>query len=88
MRISSPTNTLYVTSQSGNYIYKVDTGLTTFNQVVLDLSGIPNNTAGTLDPHEIVFSLDGTTYFVTCQASNEIRVMIYPIFNSNYFILT
>ena len=73
--LNKTNDTLYVTSQSGNYIYKVDTGLTTFNQVVLDLSGIPNNTVGTLDPHEIIFSPDGTKYFVSCQASNEIRVM-------------
>ncbi len=70
-------DTLYVTSQSGNFIYKCDTGFSNPpTQVVLDVSGTPpTSTANTLDPHEITFSPDGNTYFVTCQATNEVRVM-------------
>lgn len=69
--------TLYVTSQSGNYIYKVDLSNPNFpslQQVVLKPGQSPNNFPGTFDPHEIMLSPDESKYFVTCQASNEVRV--------------
>ncbi len=68
-------DTLFVTSQNGNFIYKVDTGLSLFMQVTLDMSLIPSNTPNTLDPHQIIFSDEGSKYFVTCQAANQVRVM-------------
>lgn len=67
-------DTLYVTAQTGNFVYKVDTGFTSLNQVVLE-SGQPVKTYSSLDPHEILFTQDGSRYFVTCQKSNEVRVM-------------
>lgn len=70
--------TLYVTSQSGNYIYKLDITNPDFpdvEQIVLKPGQLPNNIAGTLDPHEVILSPDESRYFVTCQASNEVRVM-------------
>ena len=70
--------TLYITSQYGNYIYKVDITNPTFpdiEKVVLKPGQQPNNIQGTYDPHEIVLSPDETKYFVTCQASDEVRVM-------------
>ncbi len=68
-------DTLYVTSQTGNFIYKIDTGLTTTPmQIRLDPSSAPSSVSS-LDPHEITFSDDGTKYFVTCQTSNEVRVL-------------
>jgi DNA-binding beta-propeller fold protein YncE len=74
--LNSTNDTLYVTSQYGNFIYKTDTSLNPPTTVVLDVAGTPlNASVNTLDPHEITFSPDGTKYFVTCQASNEIRVM-------------
>ncbi len=67
---------LYITSQYGNYIYKVDTGFTMIpNQITLDMSPTPNNTQGVIDPHELIFSADGSKYFVTCQSANQVRVM-------------
>lgn len=74
--LNKTNDTLYITSQSGNFIYKVDTGFTMIPaQITLDMSGIPSNTPGTFDPHEILFSIDGSKYFVTCQSSNQVRVM-------------
>lgn len=72
--LNKTNDTLYVTSQTGNFIYKLDTGLASINQVVLQ-PGQPINTSSSLDPHEIMLSPDGTKYFVTCQKSNEVRVM-------------
>ena len=72
--LNNTNDTIYMTAQIGNYIYKSDTGFNSINTVVLDLSGTPNATSS-LDPHEITFSPDGLKYFVTCQQSNEVRVM-------------
>lgn len=73
--LNNTNDTLYVTSQTGNFIYKIDTGLTISPiQIRLDPTQIPSSTPS-LDPHEITFSFDGTKYFVTCQTSNEIRVL-------------
>lgn len=69
-------DTLYLTKQHGNYIYKIDKDFNTgFQEITIDGSGTPNGTTGLIDPHQIVFSPDGSKYFITCQASNEIRVM-------------
>lgn len=67
-------DTLYVTSQIGNFLFKIPTDFSFFEQIVLDNSGIPNNTSS-LDPHEIMMSPDYSKYFVTCQKSNEIKVV-------------
>jgi DNA-binding beta-propeller fold protein YncE len=72
--LNNSNDTIYITRQTGNYIYKIDTALNGFIEVPLDGSGIPNQTSS-LDPHEIIFSPDGSNYFVTCQKSNEVRVM-------------
>lgn len=72
--LNATNDTLYVTSQTGNYIYKMDTSLLAISQVMLDGSSVPISSP-LLDPHEILFSPDGTKYFVTCSGSNEVRVM-------------
>jgi YVTN family beta-propeller protein len=63
---------LYVTGQVGNKIYKFDLA----NPLIPDYTEININTAGgaTADAHEIMFSPDGSKYFVTCQNRNEVRV--------------
>ena len=74
---------LYITSQTGNYIYKIDINNPAFpeeEKIVLEPGQLPNNTSS-LDPHEIVISPDGTKYYVTCQKSNEVRV--FDISNDN-----
>ncbi|MES2513050.1 MAG: hypothetical protein V4580_02855 [Bacteroidota bacterium] len=73
--LNKTNDTIYITKQQGNYIYKADTALNTgFMEVRLD--GSPSSIGtSSLDPHEIIFSPDGTKYFVSCQKSNEVRVM-------------
>ncbi len=67
---------LYVTAQYGNFIYKIDTGFTQPpQQITLDGSIQPKTTPNLFDPHQIVFSPNGLFYFVSCQASNEVRVL-------------
>lgn len=73
--LNNTNDTLYVTSQTGNFIFKIDTGFSIAPiQIRLNPAQSPSSLSS-LDPHEIAFSFDGTKYFVTCQASNEIRVL-------------
>lgn len=74
----SPDNkTLYVTAQTGNFIYKIDVSAPlypTIDEIALGNNESPNSSSK-YDPHELIFSADGSKYFVTCQKSNEVRVM-------------
>jgi DNA-binding beta-propeller fold protein YncE len=66
-------DTFWVTSQNGNIVYKLNA---TGAMKTISIDGNdPNNTANTIDPHEIILSPDRSKYFLTCQASNEVRVM-------------
>lgn len=72
--LNKTNDTIYITKQTGNYIYKIDTAFNTgFQEIALD--GTTPNQTSSLDPHEITFSPDGSKYFVTCQTSNQVRVM-------------
>lgn len=72
--LNNSNDTIYMTAQTGNYIYKLDTAFNTINEIRLDGS-LTSVSTSSLDPHEIQFSPDGTKYFVTCQATNQVRVM-------------
>jgi YVTN family beta-propeller protein len=68
---------LYVTSEKGNFIYKIDIRNLHFPEIE-EISLIPGINPGSnpgLDPHFIEFTPDGSKYYVVCQGSNEIRVM-------------
>ena len=77
---SNPTfDTFYVVSQSGNALYKFD--LDGFlPPTLISIDGTPpitGNDTGFVsrNPHEIVMSPDYSVYFITCEKSNEVRVM-------------
>lgn len=68
---------LYVTSQNGNFLTKVDLSTAPFydnSLVVLVPGASPSTSTGNYDPHEITLTPDGTRYMVSCQAANEVRV--------------
>ena len=76
-------DTFYITAEYGNCIYKFSRkALDTIPQgdplkkIRID-SGQLTEIAGptTPDPHEIIMSPDYSRYFVTCENSNELRVM-------------
>lgn len=71
-------DTLYVTCNQGNYIYKFDISFPQFttspDKVIIDGAQFPVNTS-TENPHDLIFSPDGTKYYVTSQHSNKVRVM-------------
>jgi len=75
--INSTGTTLYVTSQTGNYIYKFDVTnpfFASYEKITLD--GLSwNNIEGHYDPHEIMLAPDESKYFVTCQSANAVYVM-------------
>lgn len=66
---------LYLTSQLGNFVNKVDITdpFYTFDFIVLQ-PGETKTTASRYDPHEMTLSADGNRYFISCQTSNEVRI--------------
>ncbi len=68
-------DTLYATSQSGNFIYKVPVNNPTGFDTISIEAGVVPNSAPSLDPNQIIFSNDFSKYYVSCQRSNEVRVM-------------
>lgn len=75
--VSKDNNTLYVTAQFGNFIYKID--ITDILQPDIEKismeTGIPPTSSSKLDIHEILFTPDESIYFISCQNSNEIRAL-------------
>lgn len=78
--INKTNDTLYVTGQTGNYIYKVPVS-DPASPIQISLQQppyetyVPPVTTSILDMHEIVFSPDYSKYFVTCQKTNQVRVV-------------
>jgi len=68
-------NTLYVTAQFGNFIYKLD--ITNRDDPAVEMiplqPGVAPSTVSKHDAHEIAFSPDKSEYLVTCQKTNEVR---------------
>lgn len=64
---------IYVTAQQGNYIMEIDTALKTRNNLSLE-NGLPPNPNSILDAHDILLSPNRHDLWITCQASNQVRV--------------
>ncbi|MFN5182449.1 MAG: YncE family protein [Bacteroidota bacterium] len=65
---------LYVTSQLQNRIFKIPVNdFSSYTEIVMN-SSFPSTLQGITDPHEVIFSPDGSKYFVSCNSSNEVRV--------------
>jgi DNA-binding beta-propeller fold protein YncE len=64
-------DSLYVVSQTGNYVSAIDTGFTTKFEYPLEAAAVNYNSS--LDIHEIVLSTDKQNLLVTCQKTNELR---------------
>jgi DNA-binding beta-propeller fold protein YncE len=68
-------DTLYVTSKTGNYIYKIPVkNNSSYQKISINPSELPSDNPA-LDPHAIVFTSDFSRYFISCQRSNEVRVL-------------
>jgi DNA-binding beta-propeller fold protein YncE len=65
---------LYLTSQLGNSLTKIDLNDPFFSSdYVIVQPGETRTLSSRYDPHEMILSPDGTKYFVSCQTSNEVR---------------
>ncbi len=71
--LNGTNDTIYVTAQYGNYLFKLDTAFN--NTDFISLNGLPVSGVSSLDPHEILLSPDKSKFYITCQKSNEIRVL-------------
>ncbi len=74
--INQTNDILYVTAQHGNFIYKID--ISDIDNPIIDkvsLNGVSPTVISWLDPHEVEMTPDGSKYFLTCQESNEVRVL-------------
>ena len=72
-------DTFFVTAEYGNTIYKYSMRPTTYYGTI-PIKGTSAYTSNTLDssspnPHQIEMAPDNSKYFVTCQGTNEVRVM-------------
>lgn len=71
---------LYVLSQAGNAMYKINITDPLYPEldstISLDGNPIQYNAANpnSLNAHDIRFTPDGSKYFITCQKSNQVRV--------------
>jgi len=66
-------DTFFVTSQYGNVVYQL-TFKSPPKSITLDGKEATNSNSS-YNPHEIIMAPDHSRYFVTCQNSNEVRVM-------------
>lgn len=71
-------DTFYITSQYGNAMYKMDKE--GFLKKTLSLDGktpvvSPDPSSSSLNPHEIIMAPDYSKYFISCEYSNEVRVL-------------
>ncbi len=75
--LSADENYLYVTAQTGNHLYKIDVrDPQSLDYEEKTLDGSPSSIPSSIyDAHEILFAPDMSKYFLTCQKSNEVRVM-------------
>jgi YVTN family beta-propeller protein len=76
--VSPDNKTLWVAPQTGNFLYRLDVtdprNPSKLAPVVLDGTGNPQ-TGTSLNPHELLGSPDGKYIFITCEHSNDIRVV-------------
>ncbi|HXB41470.1 MAG TPA: hypothetical protein VNZ49_13070 [Bacteroidia bacterium] len=75
---------LFITATGGNYLYKINIDSlskpASYNQVAFDISGpSPSNQ---YNPHEVIFSHDGTKYYVSCSGNNNAGDLSVKVFDS------
>jgi len=71
---SADFKTMYVTEEYGNHIFRVAVDGQNITNIGFPIP-LSANASDSLDPHQIIFSPDFSKYFVSCQLSNEVRVM-------------
>lgn len=75
LAINPITGWLYVTNQYSNYINRALLSDLTSPECIPLFPGAPCADINSYNPHEILFTPDSSRYFLTCDFSNEIRVL-------------
>ncbi len=70
---SQTNDTIYITAQNGNMVYRLIPTLNRLNKISLQQGVNPIESNGDLEPHEIVAIPNKSVFYVTCQKSNEVR---------------
>ncbi len=71
-------DTFFITAQFGNVIYKISSDASLYKEISLNgLAPVTStdSTTSAPNPHEILMSSDYSRYFVTCQTTNDVRIM-------------
>ena len=69
---------LYLTCQTGNFIYKIDLNSAPFydeDSLVVVLPGAVPSTNSSAQPHEATLSPDGSKYFVSLQGTAQVSIL-------------
>ncbi|HLG04208.1 MAG TPA: YncE family protein, partial [Bacteroidia bacterium] len=80
VQLRNDTTFFLATANSGNFIYRIDTLDPNLSfpphieKIPIDGTTIPASN-NTVNAHDLVFSPDGTKYFVTCSGTNSVSVM-------------
>lgn len=80
MALTEDGNTLYVSSEIGEYLFKINTATfynsdTTFIKAPIDPSVPPSgNGTGNFRPYQVVLSPDETLLYVSCRGANQVRI--------------
>lgn len=71
---SRNSDTFFVTELAGNIVYKIAAASSTINKVSID-GNTPTTSGSVPGAYHIVMAPDYSKYFVTCENSNEVRVI-------------
>jgi len=76
---------LYVGATGGNYVYKihVDSLSKSASYEYIDFNGMGPTPSSQFNPHEIMFSPDGSRYYVTCSGNDNVGDLSVKIFNAS-----
>lgn len=76
---------VYISATAGNYVYKinVDSLSKPASYDYIDFNGMGPTPSSQYNPHDIVFSPDGTKYYVSCAGNNNVGDLSIKIFDAS-----
>ncbi len=80
---------VYITATGGNYVYKIDVDSLSkpASYEYVDFNGMGPTPSNQYNPHEMLYSADGTKYYVTCQGNNNVGDLSVKVFNASNDVL-
>lgn len=83
--VSPDGKNVFITATGGNYIYKinVDSLSKPASYGYIDFNGMGPTPSTQYNPHEILFSPDGTKYYVTCSGNNNVGDLSVKAFDAS-----